>query len=172
MVLIAAPHTTNWDFPLMLAMAWLSGLDVHFLGKKSIFNGPAGPFMEWLGGIPVDRENPAGLIEDLVSRLETSERFALVVPAEGTRSKKEYWKSGFYRMAIQADLPVVPSWLDGPSRTGGIGDPIHLTGDVAADMDKIRVFYSDKQGVKPENRTEPRLREEETGFQLDPPTGT
>lgn len=166
-MLIAAPHTSNWDFPLMLAMAWLSGLNPKWMGKASLFKGPAGPFMRSLGGIAVDRANPGRLIENLVAELESGRDFALVVPAEGTRAKKEFWKSGFYRIARQAELPVVPSWLDGPSRTGGIGPRIDLTGDVAADMEILRDFYRDKQGVRPANRTEPRLRDEATGFELD-----
>lgn len=160
MVLVAAPHTSNWDFPLMLAMAWLSGLSPRWMGKKALFKGPAGPLMRALGGISVDRENPGTLVEDVTDALAKGEGFALVIPAEGTRSKQEFWKSGFYRIARQADLPVVPSWLDGPSRTGGIGAPIHLTGDVATDMEQFREFYSDKRGLRPANRTEPRLRNE------------
>ena len=167
MVLIAAPHTTNWDFPLMLAMSWLSGLSPRWMGKNSLFKGPMGPVMRALGGIEVNRENPQGLIDGLVTEAAAGTRFALVIPAEGTRTKKEFWKSGFYRIAQQADLPVVPAWLDGPSRTGGIGEPIEVTGDVAADMDKIREAFSSRRGLRPENRTEPRLREEADGFELD-----
>ena len=163
-VLIAAPHTSNWDFFLMLAMAWHLGLDPRWLGKKEMFAAPIAPLFRKLGGTPVNRDNPAGLVEDLIKESKESGRITLVIPAEGTRTKKEYWKSGFYRIARGADIPLLPSWLDGPTRTGGIGEPIPLSGDVKADMDLIRAFYADKRGVKPENKTEPLLREEETGF--------
>jgi 1-acyl-sn-glycerol-3-phosphate acyltransferase len=161
-VLVAAPHTSNWDFPLMLAMAWKSGVKVRWLGKEAMFKGVFGPLMRALGGIPVDRENPAGLVENMAKQFGSGESFALVVPAEGTRGKGEYWKSGFRRIADAAGVPIVLSYLDGPSRTGGFGLVVQPTDDVVADMDRVREFYADKRGVKPENRTEPRLREEVT----------
>lgn len=158
--MVAAPHTSNWDFPLTLAMAWLSGFHPRWLGKKSLFRGPAGPIMRALGGIEVDRDDPGGLVGELVARLGGTSDFALIVPAEGTRSKSEYWKSGFYRIARQADLPLVLAFMDGPTRTGGFGPTIELSGDVTADMDRIRAFYADKHGLRPEHRAEPRLRDE------------
>ena len=161
-VLVAAPHTSNFDFPLMLAMAWMSGLHVRWLGKKEMFVGPLGPVFRALGGVAVDRANPGTLVADLAAHAGASEHLAIVVPAEGTRSKGEYWKSGFYRIAQEARVPIVLSYLDGPSRTGGFGPVIHPTGDVAADMALVRAFYADKGGVKPANKTEPRLRDEGT----------
>ena len=159
-VLVAAPHTSNWDFLLMLAMAWQSGVKVRWLGKEAMFKGVFGPIMRALGGIPVDRQNPAGLVEGMAAEFGSGESFALVVPAEGTRGKGEYWKSGFRRIAAAADVPIVLSYLDGPTRTGGFGLVLQPTDDVVADMDRVREFYADKRGVRPENRTEPRLREE------------
>lgn len=161
-VLVAAPHTSNWDFPLMLAMAWKSGVKVRWLGKDAMFKGVFGPIMRALGGVAVDRHNPAGIVDGMVADFATGESCALVVPAEGTRGKGVYWKSGFRRIAAAADVPIVLSYLDGPTRTGGFGLIMHPTDDVVADMDRVREFYADKHGVKPENRTEPRLREEVT----------
>ena len=89
---------------------------------------------------------------------------ALVVPVEGTREKGDYWKSGFYRIASEADIPIVPSFLDGPTRTGGSGPTVIPSGDLSADMDKFRAFYADKRGVKPKNKTTPRLREEDSAI--------
>ncbi len=160
-VLVAAPHTSNWDFILMLAMAWRSNLKPRWLGKREMFRGPFGPFFRALGGVAVDRANPGPLVADLAAHAGTSTSLAIVVPAEGTRDKGEYWKSGFYRIAREANIPIVLSYLDGPSRTGGFGPVIHATGNVTADMDLIRAFYADKGGVKPKNKTEPRLREEQ-----------
>lgn len=161
-VLVAAPHTSNWDFFLMLAMAWQSDLKVRWLGKKQMFAGPMAPVFRALGGVAVDRENPGPLVADLAAHASGADRLAIVVPAEGTRTKGEFWKSGFYRIATEAGVPIVLSYLDGPSRTGGFGTIIRPSGEVAADMDLVRAFYADKAGVKPANKTEPRLRDEGT----------
>ena len=165
MVLVAAPHTSNWDFPLMLLMAWKAGLSPRWLGKREMFDGLLGPLFRRLGGVTVDRNNPAGLVDDLAAQARTEDSLCIVVPAEGTRTKGEYWKSGFYRIAQTAEIPIVLSYLDGPSRAGGFGSRIVPSGDVGADMDLIRAFYADKAGVKPKNKTEPRLREEDLAIQ-------
>ena len=160
-VMIAAPHTSAWDFPLMLWLSWASGVEPHFLAKQELFRGPLGPFMRGVGGITVDRGNPQGVVDDLAARAATAEHFQLVIAVEGTRAKKSYWKSGFYRIAQQADVPMCLGFCDSPTMTVGYGPTIRPTGDVRADMDRIRAFYADKHGVNPENRTEPRLREED-----------
>ena len=159
-LLIGAPHTSNWDFLFMLAITWRLGIQSRFLGKVSLFTGPLGPVMRALGGIPVDRSNPAGLVDDVVARVRDGERFFLVVTPEGTRGRAAYWKSGFYRIALDTGLPVTLGYIDRRTMTTGLGPTLYLTGDVAADMDRIRAFYADKGGLRPENRTEPRLREE------------
>ncbi|GAA1133408.1 MULTISPECIES: 1-acyl-sn-glycerol-3-phosphate acyltransferase [Microbacterium] len=159
-VLIGAPHTSNWDFVLMLAIAWRLGIDVHWLGKKSLFRGWRGPMMRGIGGIPVDRADPARVVNDVVSQVNDGAVFGLVVTPDGTRGGNEYWKSGFYRIAVQTGMPVTLGFVDRTTMTTGLGPTIDLTGDVAADMDRIRAFYADKAGVRPERRTEPRLREE------------
>lgn len=160
-MLLAAPHTSNWDFPLMFGIAYSLGVDPKWLGKKEMFVGPLGWLWRKLGGIPVDRDDASGLVESLVSQARSSDRLGLVIPAEGTRSKAEYWKSGFYRVARDADIPLIPAFIDGPTRTCGVGPALPVTGDVSSDMDAVRAFYADKHGVKPKNRTEPRLREED-----------
>lgn len=159
-ILLSAPHTSNWDFVLMLAVAWRAGFRPKFLGKKELFRGPAGPLMRALGGIAVDRQNPAGLVDELVARARSGEVFQLVITPEGTRGNVDRWKSGFYRLAREADLPVTLAYCDRASMTTGIGPTIELTGDVKADMDVMRAFFADKAGVRPERRVEPRLAEE------------
>ncbi|MDC7123430.1 1-acyl-sn-glycerol-3-phosphate acyltransferase [Cellulomonas fimi] len=158
-ILIGAPHTSNWDFVLMLAIAGEADLTFRWLGKHTLFRGPAGPLMRALGGIPVDRRDPAGLVDELVGRLGSGERFYLVVTPEGTR-RGDGWKSGFYRIARATDLPVTLGYVDRRTRTTGLGPTLTLTGDVHADMDEIRAFYADKAGHTPSRRTEPRLRDE------------
>ena len=162
-VLIGAPHTSNWDFVLMLAIAWRLGIDVHWLGKKSLFRGWRGPIMRALGGIPVDRADPARVVNDVVAQVHAGTVFGLVVTPDGTRGGNDYWKSGFYRIARATGMPVTLGFVDRATMTTGLGPTIDLTGDVAADMDRIRAFYADKHGVRPERRTEPRLREETGG---------
>jgi 1-acyl-sn-glycerol-3-phosphate acyltransferase len=161
-VLLGVPHTSNWDFVLMLGIAWRLGMRFRWLGKKSLFTGWRGPIMRAVGGIPVDRSDAAGVVEDVVARIRAGDVFGLVVTPEGTRGGTEYWKSGFYRIARDAGLPVTLGYVDRTTMTTGLGPTIDLTGDVAHDMDVIRAFYADKSGFHPELRVEPRLREEET----------
>jgi 1-acyl-sn-glycerol-3-phosphate acyltransferase len=160
-ILVGAPHTSSWDFLFMLAITGSHGVKARFLGKKSLFRGALGPIARALGGIPVDRGNPAGLVDDLVARVRAGEQFYLVITPEGTRSKQAYWKSGFYRIARDADLPVTLGFVDRSTRTAGLGLTLRITGDVHADMDRIRAFYADKVGINPAGWTPPRMSEED-----------
>lgn len=160
-ILIGAPHTSNWDFVVMLAIVWDLGLPIKYLGKHTLFKKPFGWLMRALGGIAVDRSNPIGIVDDIVARLAAGEHFYLVVTPEGTRGKGEYWKSGFHRIASAANLPITLGFVDRPTRTTGLGPTFRPSSDVRADMDLVREFYADKQGIHPALRTEPRLREED-----------
>lgn len=162
-VMIGAPHTSNWDFIVMLAITWSHGFPPKWLGKHTLFKRPFGPFMRALGGIPVDRTNPAGLVDEVVAQAKANKKFFLVVTPEGTRGLREFWKSGFYRIARSTGLPLVLGYVDSTTKTAGLGPTIQLTGDVRADMDKVRAFYVDKRGIKPADFTPPRLREEVEG---------
>ena len=160
-VLVGAPHTSNWDFVLMLAIAWRLGIDVRWLGKKSLFHGWRGPIMRALGGIPVDRSDPGRVVGDVVAKVQDGEVFGLVVTPDGTRKGHSHWKSGFYRIARETGMSVTLGYVDRTTMTTGLGPTIELTGDVASDMDRIRAFYADKAGLRPEHRVEPRLSEEQ-----------
>ncbi|WP_419703311.1 1-acyl-sn-glycerol-3-phosphate acyltransferase [Promicromonospora sp. NFX87] len=161
-VFIGAPHTSNTDFFLMLAIAFDMDLKIRFLIKDSWFKGPMAGLMRSLGGIPVDRKDPASIVEEILAAVERGEEFHLVVTPEGTRGAGSgYWKSGFYRIALKSGFPVTLGYVDGVAKVAGLGPSIQLTGDVRADMDVIREFYADKSGVNPANRTEPRLRSED-----------
>jgi 1-acyl-sn-glycerol-3-phosphate acyltransferase len=166
-VLVGAPHTSYWDWVVMLVIMWNGGVSPRVLIKKELFSGPLGPLLRATGGIPVDREHPSALIRMLMTQARSDEPFLLVIAAEGTRKKGEYWKSGFYRIARAARVPVALGFVDRPTRTMGFGPSFVPTGDVRADMDLVRAFYADKHGIHPELRTEPRLREEDR-----PPRGT
>ena len=161
-VLVGAPHTSNWDFVMMLLVMWRGGVTPRVLIKKELFRGPLGWLLHRLGGIPLDRSNPGSVVRELVHEARSGEPFLLILAAEGTRTRGEYWKSGFWRIARAADLPIALAFIDGPTRTTGFGPTIRATPDVVADMDRVREFYRDKRGIHPERRTEPRLREELT----------
>lgn len=159
-VFIGAPHTSNWDFVFMLAICWNLGLSPKWLGKHTLFKSPFGWVMRAIGGLPVDRGNPAGLVDEIVTRARTGRPLMLVIAPEGTRRGGGHWKSGFYRIARDADLPVVLGYVDSATHTAGLGPSITISGDVTADMDRIRDFYADKHGIRPQNFAPPRLREE------------
>ncbi|MGD8318326.1 MAG: lysophospholipid acyltransferase family protein [Myxococcales bacterium] len=160
-VIIAAPHTSNWDMPFMLAMAFVYDIPVRWMGKHTLFSPPFGSLFKRLGGIPIMRDRPGGVVEQMVQHFKDNESLVLMVPAEGTRSHVEYWKSGFYHIARAADVPVVLSYLDFSKKTGGIGPSVQLSGDIPADMEIIRAFYTGIHGLRPANVGVIRLREED-----------
>lgn len=159
-VAIAAPHTTNWDFVIFLAVASTFRIPARAIGKGSLVRWPFGRLMRRLGIIPVERDTGQGLVEQMVGEFARSERMALVIAPEGTRGRAEYWRSGFYRIAMAADVPVLMTYIDFPSKRAGLGPLIRLSGDVAADMDQIRSFYSGYRGKQRGNESRIRLREE------------
>ena len=144
----------------MLAITWRLNTRIRWLGKKSLFRGWRGPIMRRLGGIPVDRAAPSDVVAEVVDRIQSGDVFGLVVTPDGTRTNHTHWKSGFYRIAREAQLPVTLGYVDRTTKTTGLGPTIELSGDVSSDMDRIRAFYADKAGFRPEHRIEPRLREE------------
>lgn len=160
-ILVGAPHTSNWDFVTMLLVMWHDGAHPRVLVKKELFRGPLGWLLRLLGGVPLDREDAASVVSDLAAEASSGEPFRLVIAAEGTRSKGEYWKSGFHRLSRETGLPVTLAFFDPPSRTLGYGPTFHASDDVRADMDLVRSFYADKLGIKPANATVPRLRDEQ-----------
>ena len=159
-VLVGAPHTSNWDWVLTMLLAWRYGITIRLLVKKELFVGPLGWLLRRTGAVELDRKNPAATIKELLAEAEGGDSWLLGIAAEGTRSRGDYWKSGFYRIARQTGLPITLAFLDVPSRTVGWGPTFHPTGDVSADMDVLRDFYADKTGFNPDGFTPPRLREE------------
>ena len=163
-ILVGAPHTSNWDWVVTQLLAWDNSITIRLLVKESFFKGPMSLVMRATGAVALDRGNPGATIKRLLEDQKADDRFLLGMAAEGTRSKSDYWKSGFYRIAMQTGLPITLAFLDAPSKTVGWGPTFHPTGDVKADMEKLREFFKDKRGFKPDQATEPRLKEEETGF--------
>lgn len=166
-IFVGAPHTSFWDTALMLATAWRCNLRVRFLIKQEITNTTFGGLLTLVGAIPVNRENPGPLIERLTQAAESDGGFQLVLTPEGTRKPVEYWKSGFYRFAWATGIPLALVSPDGPTMTISFGPIFEVTGDVPADMDKIRGFFADKHGVAPIQREIPRLRAEDDPASLE-----
>ncbi len=171
LVVIASPHTTNWDLVWMLAVAWATGIRLRWMGKDALFRGWRGPIMRLLGGIAIDRSKTNNVVEASAAEFAKHESLWMAVPAAGTRSKRDYWKSGFYWIARTAGVPIACGYLDYPNRIGGINTVVVPTDDLVADMDKIRDFYKDIGGKYPDKVTRIRLRAEDEPEQQDAPAG-
>ncbi len=159
-VLIAAPHTSSWDLAYLLALAQVLGVRVSWMGKHTLFRGPMGWVMTRVGGIPVWRHRRENVVKQMVKAFHASKALALTVPPEGTRGYRDHWKSGFYHIAREAQVPIVMGYLDYARKRGGFGPQLLPTGDVRRDMDEIRRFYADKTGKHPERFSRVRLEEE------------
>ena len=160
-VLIAAPHTTNWDFLWIIVMARVYGIEIHWIGKHTLFRWPFGPIMRYLGGVSIERHRRQNLVQQMVDEYASRESFVLIVPCEGTRSWVPNWKSGFYHIATGAGVPIAPGYLDYQRKAGGFGPLLTPSGDVRADMDVLRAFYADKRGKFPDQEGRILLKEEE-----------
>lgn len=160
-VLIAAPHTSNWDLLFMLGAANIFRIKVSWIGKHTIFKEPFGPLMRWLGGIPINRESPQGLVAQIVDQYNEKEKLVIAIPPSGTRKKRDYWKSGFYWIAHSAQIPVCCGFLDYAKKEAGFGLSFVPTGDLKQDMNRIREFYSGIMGKNPEMTATIKLRDEE-----------
>ncbi len=148
-VIIAAPHTSNWDLPYTLFIAFALKIKIFWMGKDTIFRLPFKNLFKWLGGIPVERSASHNMVARSVDKFKESKNFVLLVPPAGTRKRVLYWKTGFYHIANNADVPIVLGFLDYGRKTGGIGPVVRPTGAMEADMKKIRNFYSNIEGKYP-----------------------
>lgn len=151
-IVIAYPHTTNWDFFIFLAALSHFDLDAHFLGAKGLFVGPFGWYLRRMGGIPVDPATPGDSVRAAVDAFGEGGPMVLVLAPEGTRARTSRWRTGFSRIADALDLPVVMAYIDGPTKRIGLGPAVRVAGDADAWMDAAREFYADKHGLKPHNR--------------------
>ena len=162
-VCLAVPHTSNWDGLLLIALTRSIGLQIDWMVKDAWVKGPLGPAMRRLGAVAIDRTRSTHLVDQMIEQFRQRDAFVLAIPPEGTRSRAERWKSGFYHIARGAGVPVVPGYLDFGRKRAGLGAAITMTGDVRADMDRIRAFYADKSPTaRDPSRFGPiRLREED-----------
>lgn len=146
-VIIVAPHTSNWDFVIGAAAMLAMDLDARFLGKHTLFKGPLGVFMRWLGGIPVDRSlSGSGVVEDMVVQFNQSEQLILALAPEGTRKAVAQWKTGFHRIALAAGVPIVATALDWGRREIRFREPLLPTDDVTADVEVLQRFFTRATG--------------------------
>jgi len=161
-VVLAVPHTSNWDGLLLLALARAIRLPMAWMIKAEWVRGPMGAALRALGAVAIDRAHAADVVDQMIAELRRRDEMVLVIPPEGTRGRSEHWKSGFYRIALGADVPVVPGYLDFARKRAGFGPAIRMTGDVHADMAKIRAFYEAQAptALVPDHFGPIRLREE------------
>ena len=140
-IIIAAPHTSNWDFLYYLGLTQELGVDTRFMAKTSLFRWPLGGFMRAMGGISVDRSSSHNYVQAMVDEFNRRAEFVLTIAPEGTRSATKRWKTGFYQIAMAAKVPLVVGLMDYGRKVGGLGPVIWPTGDFRADMEKVLAVY-------------------------------
>lgn len=145
-VLIAAPHTSNWDFPIGVFTAFALKAKIYWMGKETLFRRPFGWFLKWLGGIPVDRSKSNNMVRQTIQQFNDNEKLIVAIPPSGTRKRVMKWKTGFYYIAKGANIPILLGFFNYPEKRAGIG-PVYLpSGDIEKDMKEIRAYYSGIKG--------------------------
>lgn len=160
-VVLAAPHTSNWDFPFTLAVTWALGVDIAWLGKRQMFLPGFRRILKSIGGIPVDRSAKHNLVSQVADKIKASDELFVIVPPEGTRATVGRWKTGFYYIAVEANVPIVMGYLDFEKKKGGFGTLLYPTGDLDHDAVAIRAFYKDIKGKRPDLFTEVKFAEKD-----------
>ncbi len=145
-IIIVAPHTSNWDVFYGFILAFTLKIDARFLAKKELFRWPFAPIIRWLGGIATDRSSHSNIVDKIVKIFNGNEKFVLAIAPEGTRHKVDYWKSGFYHIAKEANIPIVLAFIDYGTKTGGAGPLLYPSADINKDIITIRNFYLNKKG--------------------------
>jgi 1-acyl-sn-glycerol-3-phosphate acyltransferase len=149
-VWVGAPHTSNWDFMLMLALGLSLHAKLQYMGKAELFRQPFGFFFYWCGGIPVERSKSTGMVEQMANVIQNSKEFILAIAPEGTREQVYKWKSGFYHIAKSAEVPIVLGFVDAKRKVIGIGKVFALTDNMDTDMQSIQAFYARLDGINPQ----------------------
>ncbi len=150
-VMLLAPHTSNWDLFIILAILYALGVKFCWFGNIGFFRWPVGGFFKWLGGIPINRGLRQNMVQQTVEIINSHEQIIVGITPEGTRSNTKYWKTGFYYIACQARIPIVFAFLDYDRKVGGLGPTMNPTGDIEEDMKIIRQFYSGITAKHPHN---------------------
>ena len=153
-LIIGAPHTSNWDFILMLLIIMAGQVPIRWMGKDNIFRPPFGWFFRALGGIPVNRRERTNLVAQVAAKFDEVDSLIVGIAPEGTRKKTTYWKTGFYYIALTAKIPIVMGYIDGGRKICGLGPSFMPSGDIQADFEMIRAFYKDIKGITPSKQSE------------------
>lgn len=140
-VAIVAPHTSNWDFIVGVAVMFALDLRINWFGKDTLFRGPFGTLLRGLGGRPVKRHMREGTVAQAVLAMRAEPRFILALSPEGTRKPVTRWRTGFYRIAEGAEVPILPVWFDWSRRVAGLGTPMRPTGDMEGDIERLQAHY-------------------------------
>ena len=157
-VIVVYPHTSNWDFPIGVLFRIGYRLKANWVGKQEMFRWPLRGLFLRIGGIPLDRRKTTGFIDALLAEFRSREWMWLAIAPEGTRGHTDHWKAGFYQIALAANVPVALAYIDYATKTVGIDTYLRMTGDREADLDRIRAFYANKRGRRPELAGEIRLK--------------
>lgn len=160
-LIIGAPHTSNWDFPLAIIALAAMGLKFSWVGKHTLFRFPFGYFFKALGGIPVDRHVRQSFIHKIIALFSSSDTLILAIAPEGTRAKTAYWKTGFYSIAVEAGVPVALGFLDYSTKTIGVGATFFPSRRIEEDFRILQKFYSEKTGKYPDKQGPVQLRQKE-----------
>jgi 1-acyl-sn-glycerol-3-phosphate acyltransferase len=157
-VVIVYPHTSNWDFIVGILARFAVAIPIGFVGKHTLFRPPFGGLFRRLGGIPVDRRQSTGFVDGLIEAFASTDSLYLAIAPEGTRSKVDHWKSGFYRVAVAAKVPLGLAFIDYSRREVGVENWMALSGNEAEDLARIRAYYADKRGKRPGMEGDIRFR--------------
>jgi len=157
-VVLVYPHTSNWDFPLGVLFKARHRMILNWAGKDSLFRWPLKGFFIWLGGVPINRRENTGMIRQLIDIFAQSESFCMCITPEGTRSRSDHWKTGFYRLALATGVPVGLGFIDYGNRRIGVERWISLSGDEETDLALFRTYYADKTGRYPEKAGDIRFK--------------
>jgi 1-acyl-sn-glycerol-3-phosphate acyltransferase len=154
---MGAPHTSGWDLFYTLLLKYGAGIEMHWVGKDTLFRWPLGVLLRWLGGIPVNRRSRNNFVQQVVDIFDQQDELVVALAPEGTRSKTKYWKTGFYYIASGAQVPIALGFIDYENRTVGIGPTLVPSGDIQADFQQIKDFYAGINGRHPELQNEARI---------------
>ncbi len=147
-VIIFGPHTSNWDFVFGIAAIFILDAKISWMGKQPFFRKPFGGILRWLGGIPIDRSSSHGVVDTMINQYKSMDEFILAIAPEGTRKKVEKWKSGFYRIATGADVPILMACFDYKNKIISFGPLIYPSGNLNADIEDMQLFFENIRGKK------------------------